>query len=208
MNVVVSVYRLYTVKGEKGPQVLTYLSELSTVKTLRTTHEIALDDKSVLGKFRAEHEQRVKAGLAKSIDEIEHWLNVSLVVPSRKELRGKSVRKTSTGLPIVHWRTRLPRRTDGDRPAKYVNPQALEPGTTYRLSRATPMWRSFAPADTDRTDKPRYVPAGGRITVLALRSRNIVPWYRVRAKSGKGERIGEGWIDSSALLGQDVEAMD
>ncbi len=49
-----------------------------------------------------------------------------------------------------------------------------------------------------------YIPADGTIRVAAVREKRDTPWYRVSAFSPSGDPIGQGWVNSSALLGQDI----
>ncbi|MFC1805501.1 hypothetical protein ACFL09_00795 [Planctomycetota bacterium] len=38
-----------------------------------------------------------------------------------------------------------------------------------------------------------------------MATRSGVPWYCVDAFTPVGEPVGEGWINSTALIGQDIE---
>jgi hypothetical protein len=47
----------------------------------------------------------------------------------------------------------------------------------------------------------RQLEPRGEFTVVEVRTHRNAPWYRVRT------RIGEGWINSTALLGQELRAV-
>jgi hypothetical protein len=54
----------------------------------------------------------------------------------------------------------------------------------------------------DAIARRRMIPAAGRITVREAADRSGSRWYRVSAKDQAGKAVGDGWINSAALVGK------
>jgi hypothetical protein len=55
----------------------------------------------------------------------------------------------------------------------------------------------------------RPMPAGAIISVLSVdHSDQSSPWYRVRAANSSGIALGDGWVNSAALIGQEIKAIE
>lgn len=90
---------------------------------------------------------------------------------------------------------------------------SFEDGLFYRISRETPLMPTRPPYDdamaalaTLRTTKP--VPAGYTIEIVGSMADDGNPWYEVVVWDSEGNRRGAGWINSTALLGQELEPIE
>jgi hypothetical protein len=89
--------------------------------------------------------------------------------------------------------------------SKWADPQDLHVGKTYRLSTETPLMPELSPTDPMQAlERVKQIGLGGTITVLKIGDKGGTPWYEVQAKQADGVRLGRGWVNSIALLGQDI----
>jgi hypothetical protein len=84
-----------------------------------------------------------------------------------------------------------------------VDSRALESGKTYRAARKLPLMPAFEPPKGQALAAIAAIvelPPGEPFTVVGTRSKSGNPWYQVRT------RLGGGWINSGALVGDRVVA--
>lgn len=95
----------------------------------------------------------------------------------------------------------------GKSPFQSLNPLELEVGQTYILSKQTPLMPSHSPADPIAAlQQMKQIPKGGVFKVLETFKKRGLPWYKVVVLDQRKKRIGTGWINSAALLGQELKA--
>lgn len=88
--------------------------------------------------------------------------------------------------------------------ADFVDPNTLEVGKTYTLSRNTPLMPSFEPDSSSvngvitQIQESQEIQTGGAILIRERKELGYQIWYKVDA----GEHTG--WIKSTALFGQDL----
>lgn len=88
-----------------------------------------------------------------------------------------------------------------------VTPIALRPQVTYRLSRETVLMPHYRAEQALAEKRPiKKLPASSLITVLEQRNVSERVWYRVMANDRFGQGHDEGWINSLALIGQEIRA--
>ena len=158
-------------------------------------------------------------GLGFEVASISDKINVRMVVPIRQKdprfgdrnskLSGKAVR--TGGSPIVEDEIEKNYPLDSQPETRSritsFDPLNLDTGQTYVLSRQTPLMPSYNPIDLEAAiKKMKEIPEGGSIKVQKTVSKNGKPWYKVIAYDQRKKRIGEGWINSTALLGQKLKA--
>ncbi|EAQ26168.1 50S ribosomal protein L2 [Roseovarius sp. 217] len=77
----------------------------------------------------------------------------------------------------------------------FVDPSTLSVGSSYTLSRKTPIAPDYVASDLAEI---RYAPPGQMIEIIEQTLVENKMWYRVRTGDS------EGWINSIALFGQDL----
>ena len=91
--------------------------------------------------------------------------------------------------------------------ADYLNVYDLKIGAAYVVSRQTPLMSEVDPADPIAAlKKMKQIPIGGTFEITGIQVRDGKPWYKVRAISPDQKEIGDGFINSVALLGQTLRA--
>jgi hypothetical protein len=131
----------------------------------------------------------------------------SLFKQENSNLRGSVVEEGVFGR-VIHGELvfHLPIDAEGILSVEWADPLALEPGRTYRLSGETPLMPETSPADPiGAIANVRYLEPGTEVTVLGSRSVAGAPWYRCEIQT---EQVTlEGWINSAALIGQELEVI-
>ncbi|MGH7914817.1 MAG: DNRLRE domain-containing protein, partial [Candidatus Binataceae bacterium] len=90
-----------------------------------------------------------------------------------------------------------------------VSPYALSRQVTYRLSRETVLMPHYqAEQALAQQSLIKKIPARSLITVLEKKDVTDRTWYRVIAKGDLGRDKDEGWINSLALIGQELEPVE
>lgn len=89
--------------------------------------------------------------------------------------------------------------------SEYTDYQSLKVNQTYSIAKETPLMPEFEPSDPlAAMSKIKDLPAGSQIKILSINAKYNFPWYEVQAINKSGEIIGRGWINSTALIGQDI----
>ena len=88
---------------------------------------------------------------------------------------------------------------------EYADFQSLKVNQTYSVTKETPLMPEFEPSDPMAAmSNIKYLPVGCRIRILSIRTKLNSPWYEVQAINKSGEVLGRGWVNSTALIGQDI----
>lgn len=215
----VSVSRSYLEKGNQSAYSVDYFSEKSTVGKWESKHRISIASEKWKSALRAEQEKMSRLGLGFDVASISDKITVRMVVPINQpdprfgkrnsKLTGKAVR--TTGLRFVKDEIEIDYPLDsppvGKSPFPSLNPLELEVGQTYIVSKQTPLMPSHSPADPIAAlQKMKQIPKWGVFKVLETVKKKGNPWYKVVALDQRKKRIGTGWINSMALLGQELKA--
>ncbi len=221
--VMLSAGRTYREKGNPSNYVIDYFSRKLRVDDLRAKPVIGigsvfpLSDKDAMAQFEAKRDKLATIGLAGHIESISDYINIDIVVPVNQpnpafgrmnaSLRGRKVETGISGLRVIEWHKGFLRplgKTPAAQP-RLADPQALAVNLEYRLSKRTPLMPEFEPRDPlEAIGRMRHIPAGGQINVVSVRKKRGYTWYQVKATDGAGKGLGMGWINATALLGQDV----
>lgn len=208
-KLMVSVSRIYQERGSDERYPIDYFSEQSTVGAWREPRTISLNHDA--WKQEIEQRQRVLAAAGEpfTVSRIADDIEIRFVVPVNQEppferlnanLTG-SVVKQSGNLRIVEREvaSRYPIDATNIGQTRFADPLRLVNETTYRASGELPLVPDIDPPDPVAAIASirRMIP-GEEFTVLETTNRRNTPWYRVRT------RLGEGWINSTALLGQET----
>ena len=217
-DLMVSVSRSYKEKGDtESSYSIDYFQEKSTVKKWRSQQELSISDKVFINKLQKQMNMMSQLGMPFKTSTISKKIEVSFVVPVNQSnpIFGKRNENLQSNLisPSGYRTIRkekiinkpLGSRVSNIRATK-VSTSDLQKGGVYTISKETPLMPEFEPADpTTAITKLKKLPPGSVITVLSIRMKVNSPWYQVKTKSATGLSIGEGWINSIALIGQDIK---
>lgn len=216
--IMISVYRSYYQKGSTTAYVHSYFDERSTVGKWRRPRRISIAHSKWISALNAHRRKMNRMGLGYTVARIDEDLQVSMVLPvNQKDKRfgrrnenlvGKAMRIQS-GLRTAESEVRIPYSLrDGSVGTRRLPGHAysLELGQSYYLAKQTPLAQEMRPADPMAALKRmKYIPAGYAIKIIGRSKVYGTPWYKVIVKDRKGSHRGSGWINSTALLGQELE---
>ena len=217
--VMVTVSRSYLEKGNPAEYSVDYFSEKGTIGKWKSKHRISIDSKKWKSALRAKQEEMSRLGLGFDVASISDKITVRMVVPINQpdprfgkrnsKLTGKAVR--TTGLRVVDDEIEIDYPLGsppvGKLPFPRLNPLELEIGQAYTVSKQTPLMPSYSPADPIAAiQQMKQIPKGGGFKVLEMVKKETNPWYKVTAFNQRQIQIGTGWINSTALLGQELKA--
>jgi len=219
--VMVSVSRSYLHKGNSATYSENYFSESSTIGKWKSEHRISIADEVWKTALRARQELVSRLGPSFDVASISDKITVSMVVPinqpdakfgdRNQNLTGKAVTVLEEGLRVVSDEIEIDYPLNapplGKSPFPNVDPLGLDIGQSYVVSKQTPLMPSHSPADPMAAiQQMKYIPQGGGFKVLEVYKEKTNPWYKVIAFDQRTEQIGTGWINSTALLGQQLKA--
>jgi hypothetical protein len=220
-QIMVHISRSYWagIPSEEYP--IDYLETSGTVAEWRKPRSVGVDH----GTWRRQLDERVRmlarAGQPVKVSKVDSDVAVSFTVPinqpdSRFGIRNsnlvgkrveiKGIRVVTGELKVKHPFTKTAHEL---RPTEYGSAENLQPAAKYRLSRETPLVPERHPSDPLAAIAAlTRVPAGTIITIARVdRSDKANPWYLVKARSVSGAMLGEGWINSDALIGQEIKTL-
>lgn len=217
-NIMVSVSRSYKEKGDtESTYSIDYFQEKSNVKKWRSQQEISISDKVFRHNLQEKMNEMSQLGMPFQTSTISKQIEVSFVVPvnqsnpifGNRNENLQSALVSPSGLRTIS-KEEMINKPLGSKVANIVATKVsasdLQKGGIYTISKETPLMPEFEPADpTNAITKMKKLPPGSVITVLSIRKKANSPWYQVKAKSAAGQSIGEGWINSIALIGQDIK---
>lgn len=208
-KLMVSVSRIYRKRGSDEQYPVSYFSQGSTVGAWREPRTITLDHEAWNREIEFRQRALAAAGEPFTVSRIADDIEISFVVPVNQEPPFERLNANLTGA-VVKQRGNL-RIVEREVPVRYPIDASnigqtrfadllnLATGTTYRASRQVPLTPDIDPPDPIAAAASiRQLSPGHEFTVLETTSRGNTPWYRVRT------HLGEGWINSTALLGQEI----
>ena len=214
----VGVSRSYFEKGNTSEYSHDYFSEKSTVGKWKTTHKVSIDSDKWKSSLREKQKELSRIGLGFQVASISDKISISMVVPinqpnpefgeKNSKLSGKAV--NPKGLRVVEKEVEIRRPLDSkavkEKRLPSLDPRALDVGSTYVVSKKTPLMPSHSPADPlEAIKQMKHIPKGGSFKVLETYKKKVSPWYRVSARGKNKKALGTGWINSTALIGQQLE---
>lgn len=197
--VMISVSRSYKEKGSTQAYSLDYLSEESDVRKWRSKQIIPIETGKWLQSLKAKQEQMSRIGLGFDVGSISDKIDLRLVVPAT-DPAGFRVAAEEIDYPIGSALKELS-------PLPSLDPLNLDLGQRYLLSKETPLMPSHDPdRPLEALKKMKRIPNNGTFEVLEKIEKASSNWYRVNAFTSDGIQFGTGWINSTALLGQEVNS--
>ena len=231
--VMVGVSRSYLEKGNSATYSVDYFSEESTIGKWKLKHQISISSEAWKTALITKQEKLSRVGLGFDVASISDKITVSMVVPINQpdprfgernsNLTGKAVTMASKGGKTITGKVVGPMYVVEDEieidyplnappvgksPFPSLYPLGLDIGQSYVVSKQTALMPFHSPADPILAIKQmKYIPKGGGFKVLEVyyKGKNN-PWYKVTAFDQSIEEIGAGWINSTALLGQQLKA--
>jgi len=217
--VMVNVSRSYVEEGNPTTYSEHYFSERSTVGKWKTVHGISIAGEVWKSALRSRQEEMARMGLGFNVAAVSEKIAVSMTVPinqpdrrfgdQNRNLTGKAVR--TSGLRVVADEVEivypLSAPPVGKSPYPNLSPWELAVGQSYIVAKDTPLMPSHSPADPlAELQKMKKIPQGGGFRVLEVYKGEVHPWYKVKAFDSRRAEIGTGWINSIALVGQQLKA--
>ena len=208
--VTVQVHRLYYQDTDDEARVRPYFSGQGLVDDWKQPCTIRLDHAAWKADIDDLSRTLARAGMPRTVtgfrDEIEVTAHVGF--PKQVLVTGAATESDVNGFfSAVDEITLelLDAELDPSGPA-WADPMNLTTGKQYRLSQRTPLVVDLEPADPIAAAAAALqIEPGGTVTVLSVSQRRGRPWYQVTARQPDGARVGpDGWINSTALLGQDI----
>lgn len=216
----VTVSRSYFEKGNSAEYSVDYFNEKSIVGRWRATKRISLDNERWMSSLRKKQKDMSRLGLGFEVAKISDKITVRMIVSINQpdsrfgkdnaKLSGKAVKtkffrivedELKIDYPLKESLTRV-----GAIPS--LDPRKLEVGRTYKLSGKTPLMPKLDPSDPLEALKyVKYITSGGTIKITKIARKGGTPWYRVEARSPDGRGLGYGWVNSIALLGQNLDVV-
>jgi len=220
----ITISRGYLEKGNSARYSVECFSEKGIVGAWRSKHRISVGSKVWKSALREKQEKMSRLGLGFDVASISDKIEVSMAVAAPKlqtdarfgtdddsKVTGKALKPRKYGKPWVVDEIEIDYPLDsppvGKSPFPSLNPLELEAGQTYIVTKQTPLMPSHSPADPIAAlQKMKQIPEGGGFTVHDTFNKKGNPWYRVSAFDQRKKQIGTGWINSTALLGQQLKA--
>jgi hypothetical protein len=208
-KLMVSVSRSYWEQGGAEEYPVDYFSARSTVGEWRHRRLITLDHDAWEREITQRQRALAAAGEPFTVSRIADNIAINFVVPVNQEapferfnanLRGDVVTQ-SGNLRVVRRVVTVPYLIDaaGVGQTRFADPLNLTRGVTYRGSREIPLVPEIDPPDPlAALASIRRLNVGDEFTVLGVTVHRNTPWYRAQT------RLGDGWINSTALLGQEI----
>ena len=219
----VSVSRTYYEVGSDDAYSRYYFSEFEPVSRWREPRRIALDADAWKADLTAHQNQMAAVGadLAFEISRIEDSIEIRAVLHINQDdprfggrgnpcLSGEATSRMGNGDSVlVEAEESVDFPLDGPPPSSRSSRtpyDGLVTGESYRLSQATPLMPEREPADPLEA-LVRYVelPAGSVVRVTTTEDQGGRPWYEVVLV---GRESTTGWINSIALIGQQIDRVE
>lgn len=87
---------------------------------------------------------------------------------------------------------------------EWIDSRELEAGKTYKLSKQTPLCEHYDPVDPMGAIKRMKKIEEGFIKIIKVQMKRTIPWYQVEVKNNSKRTLDKGWINSSALISQNL----
>lgn len=218
-DLMVSVDRYYWRDAMSDTYSIPYLTADSHVGAWEDeTRRVLINDNFWRDSLTAHQRQMARIEMPFKVREIGDSIHIDFVVPvvqddprfgeRNADLVGAAV--DTAGLRVVEEQIALHKPLGkAPPPSPWVPRTELKPGHSYVLSEEAPLVPAVEPKDPVAAAVATItLPSGAVVTVREVRSKDGTPWYRVEASAPSGRRVGEGWINSAALIGQAIRRVE
>lgn len=216
--VILSVSRSYWEKGNSEEYSIDYFSKRANVKEWRKAYEVLLDNSKWKTDLESKQKELAPLDLGFDVDKISDSVDIRAVVPMNQpsskfgdknsKLTGKKV--NTSGFRIVEDEVTIHYPLEGglSKKSNFGEPLSLRPGETYSVSKSTPLMPELSPSDPmTALENVKYIQEGDLIKIISVRKKDNQPWYKVEAINNN-QVIGKGWINSTALVGQQLQIIE
>ncbi|MFA5806573.1 MAG: hypothetical protein WC879_18230 [Melioribacteraceae bacterium] len=208
IEVILSVSRSYWEEGSSDEYSIDYISKKNTVGELRNGTNLLVDNSQWRSNLTSKQKELSSVGLGFDVSKISDNLEISAIVPLTNQPYPKFDNTNSVSDPqIISNKVKIhfPIKNNIEKKSKYAYYQSLNKNGTYAISNKTPLMPEFKPVDPMAAmSNVKYLQAGSRIRILSINHKYNNPWYEVNVINSDGKIIGRGWINSTALIGQDI----
>lgn len=208
--------RSYWEKGDTEERAFDYADAVRTVVECSPSCRFPLDNAAAVAKLVEARDLQAKTGLGGEMDRISPelsltvWLDDEQSNPAfgelNRNLKGACVTDAGEGAVEVEKELEVAYPLDVPVPeSRYVSSESLVVKGMYVVSRRTPVVPEIHPRDpVGAMRRAYYIEDGGRFRVSAVQRVRHNNWYEVTAFDERGKRLGSGWINGIALIGQDI----
>lgn len=208
-KLMVSISRSYWELGSEVQYPIDYFRELTTIGAWRSTRTLSINQTNWENELLNLQRTLASSGEPFEISRISDNLDISFIVPINQDppyerfndnLVG-SVVMQSGNLRIVRQKVSIhnPFLSENKQHSRYTNRHNLAIGSKYRASREVPIIMELDPKDSlAAISSIRYLKVGEAFQVIEITKRDNTLWYRVKANDYTG------WVNSDALLGQEI----
>jgi hypothetical protein len=221
-DLMVSISRSYFEKNDTEEYSRDYFEEKSTVAQWRQPRQIKVSHDIFKASLQDQQKKTALAGIGGQLDRIDPNVAIAFTVPlvqsnpafgeANSNLIGAATTAAGKGrLVRAEVKVAYPLDAKGNAAPQWANRNDLVVGTTYRLSRATPLMGQLNPVGFDAQmatiASRKIIPHNGLINIKEVGTKDGGRWYRVEARDAKGLAIGTGWVNVDALIGQEVQVL-
>ncbi len=216
-DIIISVSRPYSEKGSPAVYLVDYFSEKSKAAEWKSKREILLDNEKWKNSLDKKQEEMSRIGLRFDVETIGDKIELSMIVPvnqsdsrfgeQNSKLTGTAV--NTDGIRIIESEIEIDYPIEKLATAPNVfpsyDPVNLDVGRKYYLSEQTPLMQAYNPEDPIADlEKMVLIPKQGIIEILDVLNYQGNPWYKVNAYGSNNVKIGTGYVNSTALIGQQL----
>ena len=219
-EIMVSVSRSYFEKGNSSEYPLDYFSEKNTIGKWREVNKIYLDNNKWKALLKKRQNELSRIGYGFETEKISDTIDISFSVPVNQSnknfgkgninLKGKEV--TISNVNYIRKEKIIEYSLDSTIVLNQSNisldPKNLDIKHIYVTSKETPLMPYFDSGDISDINLIKYIPVSGYFKVISKKIKTSNPWYKVDAYQKDGIYIGEGWINSIALIGQKLKVKE
>lgn len=217
-EIMVSVSRTYYERGSNTPYSHAYFEEKSTVGKWRKPRLVSVAHSKWSDIVEADRKKMSRLGMGYTVGRVDDDLEVRMTLPINQKdgrfgrrnenLVGMAV--NTEGLRIIESEVRIPYplgdASAGTAHLPSLDPYHLELKQFYRVAKETPLMPVLEPTDPMVALRDvKYISPGYAIEIISRSDVHGNPWYKVAVWDTQGNRRASGWINSLALIGQELE---
>ena len=208
INVNITVSRSYWEKNDefKSEYAVEYFSETHTIEEWSNQINIPLNDTEWNTKLSLKQNEMAEIGLGFDVKNVSDSIEIYAVIPSTNKPFPKLL-NSKMSASSIKFQKKLGVKIKNV--TQYANYLELKKGVIYNISNEVPLMPYLNPSDPiDAISLIQKVNSNQFIEVLTLEKKNNTPWYKVNILNENLENIGQGWINSVALIGKKIKIIN